>query len=197
MSANEGTTERAKVRFDTLCQGLNRVTELAEKAPSRKRKSTRRRIKRKELLEAARKAGEDVGRLIPCVMALIQKIYAGEPIGFSGRKKVVGELLLAGKDQDFICRIFLASPAFREKYEGKLIVNDNRPESNPCGWRLSPGWRTDFEPSCDDVADYCNLEACYRSEQFLIKATGPSPTFEEFQRSGMEKLQKVLDSDGK
>ena len=93
---------RAKAKFDALTQNRKRLHE--PQVPPRRGKSVRRRLKRKELQTVMKSLGCDLGRQIPCVTALIGRIQAGESIGFAGRKKVVGELLLAGKDENFICR---------------------------------------------------------------------------------------------
>ncbi len=184
--------KQASSIFEAACAHLPRNAALPS-GKRRKSKSRKRMSKRKEIKAVASKLGIDLSEHIPCVAALVERVKSGESTGFGGRKKIIGELRMAEVSENDICKIFLSSSKFDEMYLNNPIVPDNRPDPNECGFMISPVWKSDIDPKCDDVQDYCCLEKCYRAELFLENpGTAKSPTFEEFHDRASAELKKAM-----
>ncbi|MEC8821690.1 MAG: hypothetical protein VYA08_12420, partial [Pseudomonadota bacterium] len=152
-------------------------------------KSSANRAKRAQILADKTRQHTDQGIIAPCVEIIRDRIKEGESIGFDGRNKFISESLKIGFDQDWIVDSFLQFP---DPYRYGVLEPEVETES---GYRISdqysPELLSELDVSCLKCAQFCQVDSCYRSSEFL--PAGESPSFDQFRQEGRDKLAQAID----
>ena len=152
-------------------------------------KSSANRAKQAKILAEKTRQHIDQGIIAPCVEIIRDRIREGESIGFDGRNKFISESLKIGFDLDWIVDSFLQFP---DPYRYGVLERDVETES---GYRIneqySPELLSELDVSCLKCAEFCQVDSCYRSSEFLPDSE--SPSFDQFRWEGREKLAQAID----
>ena len=106
---------------------------------------------------------------------------------------------------DDMARALVTGGGGEDRYvSGGRVEQDLRPddELNPCGWRVPeshwPENEDDQIPvacSHPEIVSLCSKDRCYRSPEMATYDEAGSPTFDEFQQQGRDKLTTLLEEE--
>jgi hypothetical protein len=175
------------------------VTKEVRDEPAKKKSTAKRKVKATQQARKVVNAGICDDSPAPCVNALAQAIAANESIGFMGRNKLISEMTIIGNAEglsgrEIENRIVEAFLTNGNPHRYGVLEEDYSEDPSPSGFRLRDDFSLErlnqYDISCSACAQWCDVDNCYRANDFLSDEN--SPSFDEYRGKTQAKLTTIM-----